>query len=162
VRRVVVISGGKEAKSAHPSSLEPLQAATAKLVEDVYHFCQRMTVLENHRLVTQRTGNLTDKIAEMEYRVQNTSDTDVRREYEESLAALQNRKASLAGLAKELDRAEAQLTTLSSHLANLYTDVIRLQSADSQQMRSEAQTMIKTIEAVRTDLARFEQEVRHL
>lgn len=152
----------KEAKPAQQAALEPIQVATAKLVDDVYHFCQRMTVLENHRIVTQRTGNLTDKISEMEYRVQNTTDADVRREYEESLAALQKRKASLAGLAKELDRAEAQLTTLTSKMANLFTEVIRLQAADPKQIREDVPTLVETIEQERADLARFEDEVRHL
>jgi chromosome segregation ATPase len=152
----------KDAKPAQQTALEPIQAATAKLVDDVYRFCQRMTVMENHRLVTQRTGNLTDKIAEMEYRVQNTTDADVRREYEESLAALQKRKASLAGLAKELDRAEAQLTSITSDVANLFTDVIRLQAADPKQIRGEVPSLVQTIEQERADLARFEQEVRNL
>ncbi len=152
----------KEAKSAQQTALEPVQAATAHLVDDIYRFCQRMTVLENHRLITQRTGNLTDKIAEMEYRVQNTTDADVRREYEESLAALQKRKASLAGIAKELDRAEAQLTSITSDVANLFTDVIRLQAADPKQIRTEVQTLVQTIEKERADLIQFEQDVRHL
>lgn len=152
----------KEAKPAQQGALEPVQTATAKLVDDVYRFCQRMTVLENHRIVTQRSGNLTDKIAEMEYRVQNTADADVRREYEESLAALQKRKASLAGLAKELDRAEAQLTTLTNEMANLFTDVIRLQSADPKEIRVEVPTLAEHIEKERADLLQFEQEVRNL
>jgi len=151
-----------EAKSGHQAALEPVQTATAKLVDDVYRFCQRMTALENHRLVTQRSGNLSDKIGEMEYRVQSTTDPDVRREYEESLAAMQKRKASLASLAKELDRAEAQLTTLSSHIANLLTDVIRLQSLDPKQTRQEVETLVATVENERVELVRFEQEVRNL
>ncbi len=60
------------------------------------------------------------------------------------------------------DNPNGQLTTLTSHIANLFTDVIRLQAADPKQIRGEVPPLVQTIEQERADLTRFEQEVRNL
>jgi hypothetical protein len=127
-----------------------------ELVDQAYFFCEQLTVLENHRLVSQRGVNIKDDIADLDYRIEHEDDENVRKEFEESRAALQNRYANMLALGKQLDRAEALLTTLTSALAQTLTETIRIQSLPPDQLQAEVERLRQNLETEKQRLQEFD------
>lgn len=114
-------------------TLQPILKASETLVDEAYWLCQRMTVLENHRLVTRVGNNLRDQIADTEYKLNQATDAQVRAEYQQSLNALRERMANLVNIEAQLDRAEALLASLTAEMDNLLTQVVRLRNLPAAQ-----------------------------
>ena len=83
-----------------------------------------MTVLENHRLVSESTTQLKTSISELKFQLEAAQDPLVKREFEESLLAAQSRLASLLGVERQLKRTDAQLHSLTSQLNHTLTEII--------------------------------------
>jgi hypothetical protein len=141
-------------------NLDPIWQATDELVDEAYRFCERMSVLENHRLVSQRGINMKDQLAELDFRIEHAEDPVVRIEFEESRAALQKRYSNMLALSKHLDRAEAHLTGLSSELAQVLTEIIRLQSMEPDQMPAGSDTIRQSLEKERLRLLEFKANIQ--
>ena len=139
--------------------LNPLWHSLDELVDQAYFFCEQLTVLENHRLVSQRGVNINDNIADLDYRIEHEEDENVRKEFEDSRAALQNRYANMLALGKQLDRAEAHLTTLTSELAQTLTETIRIQSLPPDQLQAEVERLRQNLETEKQRLQDFEMSV---
>lgn len=156
VRIYRVISG---VKPKVRQKLNPLWQSVDELVDQAYHFCEQLTVIENHRLVSQRGINIKDEIANLDYRIKHEEDENVRKEFEESRAALQKRYANILALGKQLDRAEAHLTTLTSELAQTLTETIRIQSLPPEQLQAEVERLKQNLEEERRRLQEFDMSV---
>jgi hypothetical protein len=136
--------------------LDPIWQSVDSLVDEAYSFCERMSVMENHRLVTQRGINLKDQLADLDFRIKHETNPAVRKEFEESREALNNRYAGLLSLSKQLDRAEASLTGTSSSLAQVLTEILRIQSYEPERMAAEVAQLLEKIEKARGKIRDFD------
>jgi chromosome segregation ATPase len=136
-----------------------VQAETDGLVNQAYLVCQRMSALENYRLVTQAGGNLDDEVKRLQGQVAGATDSVVKREYEQSLASLQDRVNKLHTAQTQLDRVEAELSSLASQMDAALTEVVRIQSLGPNMAPSQAAALAQTLHKETVELAAFEKEV---
>jgi chromosome segregation ATPase len=109
--------------------LQPVQDNINTLTQAAYALCQRMTALENYRVVSQSQTDLSTDLEHINEVIQSTEDPLVRREYEESRQALQERLAKLQSVSTQLERVEAQLMALANEMDGMVTELVRLQAA---------------------------------
>jgi chromosome segregation ATPase len=143
-------------------ALQPVRAATDELVDRAYRLGQQMTVLENHRMVSQANTDFESALAELAVKIEGATDPMVRQEYEESRQALQNRLASLEALDRQLERTEAQLGSLASELDTVLTEIIRLQAMGPQQARSQVPELVRRLARHQQELDAFERKAQAL
>jgi chromosome segregation ATPase len=141
------------------NSFHQVQAETDALVNQTYLLCQRMSALENYRLVTQAGGNLDDEIKRLQGQVAGATDAMVKREYEQSLAALQDRVTKLHTTETQLDRVEAELSSLASQMDEALTEVVRIQSLGPDVAASHAAALAQTLHKQTDELVAFQKEV---
>jgi chromosome segregation ATPase len=141
------------------NSFRQVQAETDNLVNQSYLLCQRMSALENYRLVTQSTGNLDNELKRLQDQVAAATDAVVKREYEQSLAALQDRVQKLHATETQLDRVEAQLSSLASQMDAALTEVVRIQSLGPAVAAGQAAALAQTLHKQADDLVAFQKEV---
>jgi chromosome segregation ATPase len=141
------------------NSFHQVQAETDALVNQTYLLCQRMSALENYRLVTQAGGNLDDEIKRLQGQVAGATDAMVKREYEQSLAALQDRVTKLHTTETQLDRVEAQLSSLASQMDEALTEVVRIQSLGPDVAASHAAALAQTLHKQTDELVAFQKEM---
>lgn len=141
------------------SAFRQVQAETDGLVNQAYLVCQRMSALENYRLVTQAGGNLDDEVKTLQGQVAGATDPVVKREYEQSLAAMQDRVNKLHTAQTQLDRVEAELSSLASQMDAALTEVVRIQSLGPNMVPSQAAALALTLHKETEELAAFEKEV---
>jgi chromosome segregation ATPase len=141
------------------SSFRPVQAETDNLVNQAYLLCQRMSALENYRLVTQSSGDLDGQLKQLQGQVDAATDPMVKREYQQSLAALQDRVTQLHTTQTQLDRVEAQLSSLSSQMDAALTEVVRIQSLGPAVGAGQAAALAQTLHKQAQDLEAFQKEV---
>jgi DNA repair exonuclease SbcCD ATPase subunit len=144
------------------SSLTPIQDATDALVRYVHNLCQRMTVLENHRLVTGSTDKFKTQITEIQNKLSAVIDPLEVREYKESLLALQVRLSDLENVERQLNRTDAQLTSLTNELNRLMTDIIRIQALDHAVIKDHVERVVQDIQNLLEQIKSFEIEVSQL
>ncbi len=159
--QVAVFNALTSAKPNVRRALQPVQDAIGQLTDRAYSLCVRMTALENHRLVTQANRNPADDLAQVEQKIAATSDPMVKREYEETRRALQVRIANMQAITVLLDRSDAQLTSLSSALDELQTDIIRVQILDVKAIRTELPGLLAKIRTQMVQLREFEEQAAH-
>ncbi len=109
-------------------ALQPIQVEVDRVAQQAHALCQRMTTLENYRLVTQSQSKLTDDLAHIDQLIEATDDATLRQEYLESRTALEARLSKLEGVATQLYRVDAQLLNLANELDGVVTEVVRLQA----------------------------------
>jgi hypothetical protein len=97
-----------------------------------------------------------DQLADLDFRIKHETNPAVRKEFEESREALNNRYAGLLSLSKQLDRAEAQLTGASSSLALVLTEILRIQSLTPERMEAEVALLLEKIEKARGKIRDFD------
>jgi hypothetical protein len=107
--------------------LQPVMDEIKALVDVAHHLCERMTALENYRLVSQ-SQNWQAELQQMQYALEHTPDAQVRQQYAESYRALQERQARLQAICNQLDRLEAHLVNLASEMDMIMAEVLRLQA----------------------------------
>jgi hypothetical protein len=116
-----------------------------------------MTALENYRLVTESTSNLSGELQLISDAVDKASDPLVKQEYEESRRAVVERIAKLKLAASELDRVEAQLVGLVNEMDGIVAEVVRLQAAGPEEAERRAPDLVAKI---RDQSAELEQSER--
>jgi chromosome segregation ATPase len=141
------------------NSFHQVQAETDSLVNQTYLLCQRMSALENYRLVTTASGNLDGELKRLQGQVDGATDAVVKREYQQSLAALQDRVAKLHTTETQLDRVEAQLSSLASQMDAALTEVVRIQSLGPAVAAGQAAGLAQTLHKQTDDLVAFQKEL---
>src|SRR5258706_5956380 len=141
------------------NAFRQVQAETDNLVNQAYLLCQRMSALENYRLVTQSSGNLDGELKRLQDQVAAATDAVVKREYEQSLAALPDRVQKLHATSTQLDRVEAQLSSLASQMDAALTEVVRIQSLGADVAAGRAAALAQTLHKQAEDLVAFQKEV---
>jgi hypothetical protein len=138
--------------------LQPVQAEIDRLVRQAYALCRRMTTLENYRLVTQSQSDLEGDLRRIEEALEDTEDALVRREYEESRAALQSRLDKLELVANQLERVEAQLLSLVNEMDGVMTEVVRFQAVGADNASGAVPALVERLRQQRRELEEFERE----
>jgi chromosome segregation ATPase len=138
--------------------LQPLRAEIDALTMLAYSLCQRMTVLENYRAVSQSQDDLASDLQQMEEKIEATDDPMTRREYEESSKSLQERIEKLESVSMQLDRVEAYLVSLSNEMDSIVTEMIRLQAMGPQAAAQRAPELVKKLQEEAAQMKKFERE----
>ncbi|MBN1486152.1 MAG: hypothetical protein JW981_00840 [Anaerolineae bacterium] len=125
--------------------LQPIHTEIDNLTKQVYALCERMTKLENYRMVTQSQSDLQTDLQQINAMIESTGDPVVRREYEESRRSLEDRLAKLQTVSTQLDRVEAQLLSLANEMDSVVTEVIRLQAMGPEAAASEAPALVNQL-----------------
>lgn len=138
--------------------LQPVQAELELLTAQAYALGQRMTSLENYRMVTQSQSDLEQDLQELNETIEQTEDDLVRREYEESRQSLQNRLDKLKTVSTQLERVEAQLMSLSNELDATVTEIIRFQAMGPDAAKPFVPELKERLRQQRLQLKKFERE----
>jgi hypothetical protein len=146
------------APSQTRKALRPVQEELEVLTARAYQLCQRMTALENYRLVTESTSNLSGELQLISDAVNRASDPLVKQEYEESRLAVVERIAKLKLAASELDRVEAQLLGLVNEMDGIVAEVVRLQAAGPEEAERKAPDLVARIRAETAQLEASQRE----
>lgn len=138
--------------------LQPIQAGVDQLTREAYALCQRMTSLENYRVVTMSQADLSNDLDHIEALIEQTQDPLVRADYEASRRALQERLAKLEGVSNQLERVEAQLLGLANEMDGVMTEVVRLQAAGPESAREPVADLARRLQQEAEQLRAFEQQ----
>jgi hypothetical protein len=139
-------------------AMQPVQDELGRLVDRTYAFCQRMTNLDNYRMVAESQRNLDQDLKRVEETLSRTQDPIIRQEYEESKRALEARLGDRLALIRQLDRVEAQLLGLANETDRIVADVLRLQAVGGKEAERRASQLVRRLRQEQSELARFEQE----
>jgi chromosome segregation ATPase len=138
--------------------LQPVQTELDLLTDQAYSLGQRMTSLENYRMVTQSESDLEQDLEQLETTIAKADDALVKREYEESRRSLQDRLEKLKAVSTQLDRVEAQLLSISNDLDAAVTEIIRLQAMGPEAAKPLVKELAQRLREQRMQLKEFESE----
>jgi chromosome segregation ATPase len=138
--------------------LQPIQSEVDQLTRETYALCQRMTSLENYRVVTMSQADLSNDLEHIETLIEQAQDPLVRSDYEASRRALQERLVKLDGVSNQLERVEAQLLSLANEMDGVMTEVVRLQAAGPEGARSQVSDLVRRLQQETEHLRAFEQQ----
>jgi chromosome segregation ATPase len=139
-------------------NLQPVQEELLILTEETHRLCRRMTALENHRLVTERTSDLQADLAQIDDAIAKAGDPEVKQQYEASRRSLLERIAKRKLAASDLDRVEAQLVGLANEMDGVVTEVIRLQVASPAEAERQVPSLVGKLRQQSQALRQSEQE----
>jgi chromosome segregation ATPase len=138
--------------------LRPVQSEIGTLTNQVHSLCQRMTVLENYRLVSQSRADLEADLQQIDAKIAGAEDVLVKREYEESRRSLDDRLSKLEAVSTQLDRVEAQLLSLTNEMDSTVTEIVRLQAIGPQNASRYVPDVVRRLREQSTQLKAFERE----
>jgi hypothetical protein len=131
--QIRIFNAIQSSKPPYQKALGSVNDAVNKLSLEAYNLCERMTVLENHRLITQSKSELDASLAEVSGKIDKAQDPVVKAEYEESLRSIQAKLESDKQVNLLLERTEAQLSNVANDLDRVLTDVIQCLSLSPEQ-----------------------------
>ncbi len=143
-------------------NLQPVRSEVDALTNAAYTLCQRMTTLENYRLVSQSRANITGDLQHIDDVVARTDEPDVRRDYEESRQALQEHLTKLQTIVTQLERVEAQLLALANDMDSVTAEVIRVQAAGASSAAVYAPELARRLRKQIAQLQAFQQDATRL
>jgi hypothetical protein len=126
--------------------LQPVLNAVNDLMDGVYNLCQRMSGLENYRLVSTVNSNLQDEVNQLSSKIESANDTAVKREYQDALAAMNNRIAKLQDASMRLEKVDAELSSIANEMSAEVTEILQLQSLPHDQISGKIPEITKRIE----------------
>ena len=156
--QVNVFNSLSSAPSATRRALRPIRGEIGMLTNHVHSLGQRMTLLENYRLVSQSRLDLETDLRDIEAKLADTDDAVIKREYEESRRSLQERLEKLNTVSTQLDRVEAQLMSLTNEMDSIVTEVIRLQALGPKDAARHVPGLVQRIRDQAAQLKAFERE----
>lgn len=145
--------------------LQSVRDEVDALTSQVHSLCQRLTTLENDRVVTASQRDLSRDLARIEDALQRTADPQIRREYENSRQSIQERLGRQLQVTVLLDRVEAQLLGLANELDGIVTEAIRfqvdarLQTTVSDEAAQHVARLANALRQQSIQFAAFEREV---
>jgi hypothetical protein len=152
-----LMSAGGRTKAA----LDPVQAELELLTDRVYNLCRQMTGPENYVKVSMNT-DLEGERALLQLSLESASDPLVKREKEESLAALNDRIKKLKKVSTFLDRVEAQLASMTTTMDSILADIVRLQALGGAHAEKEAPAIVRQIRGQSAQVEKFAKEAAEL
>lgn len=157
--QLTVFNSLASAPKATRQAFQPVQAAMERLVEAAYGLCERMTALENYRLITQAKIDLKAELRQIDERLAATQDPFIQREYQTSRRTLEERLAKFEAVTRQLERLDAQLLRLANALDTVVTEVIHLQAQRPATPENEVARLVQKLRAHQSTLETFEREV---
>ena len=154
-----VFTSLSSASSRAQRTLQPVRDEVDALTAQVYSLCQRMTTLENYRLVTESQRDLAGDLARIDDALQRTEDPVIRQEYESSRQSIQERLDRQYTVKVLLDRVEAQLLGLANDLDGVVSEVIRLQAMSPDDAERHVSGLVENLRQQSTQISAFEREV---
>jgi hypothetical protein len=153
-----LMSAGGRTKTA----LDPVQEEIELLTKRVYDLCRQMTGPENYVKVSKMNTDLEGERALLKLSLESADDPLVKREKEESLAALDDRIKKLKKVSTFLDRVEAQLASMSTTMDAILADIIRLQALGGARAEKEAPDIVSQIRTQSAQVEKFAKEAAEL
>jgi hypothetical protein len=153
-----LMSAGGRTKAA----LDPVQTEIEQLTQRVYSLCRQMTGPENYVKVAKMNSDLEGEQALLKLSLDGVTDPIIKREKEESLAALNERIKKMKKVDTFLDRVEAQLASMSTTMDGILADIIRLEAMGGAQAEKEAPEIIRQIRAQSEQVEEFAKEAASL
>lgn len=144
------------ANSEMQKILQPINEAVDGLVNEVYQLCERMTVLENHRLVSQTRTDLENALAEINQKINSATDSVVKQEYEASRRSIEAKLDGDRKVAVLLDRTEAQLSSVANELDRVLTEVVQCMSLTRDEALQQVPEILRQISAEENDMRNFQ------
>jgi uncharacterized protein YhaN len=120
----------QQTSSQHRRAFQPLIAKVNEVTDNAFNLAGRMTIIENHRITSENTAEIKERINAAKMELVLKDDEKVRAEQESIIQSLQSRLDKVAEIEKTLDRAEAQLNSMLTEMENTLTEVVRMQGLD--------------------------------
>ncbi|MBN2503435.1 MAG: hypothetical protein JXB38_21845 [Anaerolineales bacterium] len=149
----------QQTSSRHQRAFHSLMAGVNKLSDNAYNLAERMTIVENHRITSDSPPDIKDRIKAAELKLETTTDEILRKEQESILQTLQSRLDNVEGLARTLDRAEAQLNSMLTELENTLTEVVRMQSMDAGDLHQPVEAALEVLDRESKEAADFKMQL---
>ena len=156
--RISIFNAMQGVSPAFQRAIEPLQSGLDDLVDHAYQLSLQMTALDNNYAV-QRLNNYDDDISKMEKNLQGTENPSSRKEFEETLKSLQERKAQLKNVGTLLDRFEAQLTGTNNAVDSVVTNIVSLKGRSAENVKEKIPALLKVIETEQDELQQFDADL---
>jgi hypothetical protein len=156
--QVGVFNSLASAPSRTRRAIQPVQSEIDVLVGQVHALCQRMTTLENYRLVSQSRADLQADLEQITAKIEATDDPLIRREYGESRQSLKERLDKNDAVSTLLECVEAQLMSLTNELDSIVTEVIRLQAVGPKDAARQVPELVKRLRGQSAQLKEFGRE----
>lgn len=157
--RISIFNAMQGVSPAFQRVIEPLQSGLDDLVEHAYRLSLQMTALDNNFAVQRLSSNSDDDIAKMEKNIKKTENPSSRKEFDETLKSLQERKAQLKSVGVLLDRFEAQLTGTNNAVDSVVTNIISLKGRSAENVKEKVPGLLKIIEMEQGELKQFDAEL---
>jgi hypothetical protein len=139
--------------------LQPIQAEANALTNRAYKLCQRMTALENYRMITQTSSNAKADLDLINEKINAATDPIVKRELEETRKSMETRSQKLGEVSNQLQRVEAQLLSLANAMDTSLTEIMRVQAASPDEAKQAVPDLVKTLKQQMEQLKAFEKEI---
>ncbi len=140
-------------------TVQPIQDTLDDLTEHAYQLCLNMTALENNFAVQQIANNFDDEIENMQENIRKAADSSGKKEYEETLKSLQERKVQMKNISSLLSRFEAQLTGTNNAVDSVVTGIAGLKGRDSKQIAVKIPPLLQVLQTEQTDLQQFDADL---
>jgi len=137
-------------------AIEPIQSALDDLVEHAYQLSLQMTALDNNFSVQQISSKFDDDIAEMQKNLQQADNPTDRKEFEQTLESLKERKGQLKSVGTLLSRFEAQLTGTNNAIDGVVTGIVSLQGRSAKGVEEKVPALLKVIGTEQDELKQFD------
>ena len=141
--------------------IEPVQSALDDLVEHAYQLSLQMTALDNNFAVQQVSNKFDDDITSMEKSLKEADDPKDRKEFEQTLQSLKERKGQLKSVGTLLSRFEAQLTGTNNAIDSVVTGIVSLQGRSAKGMEEKIPALLKVIGTEQDELKQFDSDLEN-
>lgn len=139
-------------------ALRPVQAEIDDLTDQAYRIGQRSSALENYRMLSEKNNNVENEWVHLSQQVKNATDPQVKKDLEASLSALDARIVQQRKIVAQLDRVDAQFSSLANTMEGVLADVLRLQSQGAEQVARNADTLAQKLHKQGEELRAYENE----
>ncbi len=140
-------------------TVQPIQDTLDDLTEHAYQLCLNMTALENNFAVQQIANNFDDEIENMQENIRKAADSSGKKEYEETLKSLQERKVQMKNISSLLSRFEAQLTGTNNAVDSVVTGIAGLKGRDTKQVEVKVPPLLQVLQTEQTELQQFDADL---
>jgi hypothetical protein len=108
-------------------------------------------------LVAQKNSiEIEEEILEIDEKISRASDTDIRKEYEESRLTLEKRISRVRQINLELDRVDAHMTSVKDTLESTYAEILRIQTLGKESIKLERASLLELLKNQTTQLQHFQ------
>lgn len=136
-------------------ALQPILDSNEVLIDAVYRLCQRMTPVENYRVVSESKSSLDIQLKQLGEQAAAATDPVTRKTYEETRESLAARIEQQNRTAAQLERVDAYLAGLTNEMNSLLGQVIPLQTMPAGQAKQSAQAIVELIHKEISELEAF-------